>query len=733
MPSILPDYEYDIFISYRHNDNRSGWVTEFVKALEEELAATIKDPLSIYFDKNPHDGLLETHHVDKSLEGKLKCLIFIPIISQTYCDPKSFAWQHEFVAFNQLAQADSLGRDIKLNNGNVASRILPVQIHELDADDKHTLETEIGGVLRAIEFLYKETGVNRPLKSSDDRTLNLANADYQNQVNKVANAAKELVAVLKSPQTTAANSNSKTPIQKENSPQADSSNHRVFYLLGAAALIFLGFLWWQMNPEEKAIEKAGVVKSLVVLPFKDMSPNQDQEWFSDGLAEEMLNRLAKVKDLKLISRTTAFSFKNKGLTAKAIADSLGVSYVLEGSVRKANNQIRITAQLINAVDDSHIWSNTYDRSMDSIFAVQDDLSESITQAMNILLDDEERGKLFDSGTRSIEAYEELLKGNLLFNRAHLVSLDLLKEANKHYDKAITIDPGFGKAYYKRQDYYSHNLLADDLEGGTGLTKDEIYERMIEDIDAAIKFSNSEEDKLAYQFDRHFLSNNWKELPRLTKLLKDRKRPPPGWGSSLFLITEPQYTSERKLEELKNDPYNDVIKVWLSMALLNVNLNDSALAVINKGNTDEKVARIIETIVLLKMDDYQKAFEVLREKPALDTIQYVITSLLAGSYPAGRAELNNFLQTSPSVISSFGSSLLQIYNILGEYDEADSLASIYDRRFLSSVMFITNIHNYGLSFHLSATPNFSARLNELGIDPEAFEKKHYRQFPVIKLE
>jgi hypothetical protein len=78
MASIIIGFEYDIFISYRHNGNRSGWVTEFVNALQEELAATIKEPLTIYFDKNPHDGLLETHHVDKSLDGKLKCLIFIP-------------------------------------------------------------------------------------------------------------------------------------------------------------------------------------------------------------------------------------------------------------------------------------------------------------------------------------------------------------------------------------------------------------------------------------------------------------------------------------------------------------------------------------------------------------------------------------------------------------------------------------------------------------------------------
>ena len=94
MSSLIPGFEYDIFISYRQKDNKGGhWVTDFVDALKTELDATFKEDISIYFDENPHDGLLETHNVDKSLEGKLKCLIFIPIISQTYCDPKSFAWQ----------------------------------------------------------------------------------------------------------------------------------------------------------------------------------------------------------------------------------------------------------------------------------------------------------------------------------------------------------------------------------------------------------------------------------------------------------------------------------------------------------------------------------------------------------------------------------------------------------------------------------------------------------------
>jgi tetratricopeptide (TPR) repeat protein len=200
MPSLRPGYEYDIFISYRQKDNKyDGWVTEFVGNLKKEIEATFKEDLSIYTDENPKDGLLETHNVDKSLEGKLKSLIFIPIISQTYCDTKSFAWTHEFCVFNKLAKEDQFGRDIKFSNGNVASRILPVKIHDLDPVDKKLLENELGGVLRAVEFIYKEAGVNRPLRPADNKYENQNKTDYRNQVNKVANAVKEIIDSLKGP------------------------------------------------------------------------------------------------------------------------------------------------------------------------------------------------------------------------------------------------------------------------------------------------------------------------------------------------------------------------------------------------------------------------------------------------------------------------------------------------------------------------------------------------------
>ncbi len=199
MASILPGYEYDIFISYRQKDNKGDrWVSEFVNALKDELESTFKEEISVYFDINPHDGLLETHDVNASLKGKLKCLVFIPIISQTYCDSKCFAWEHEFVGFNQIVKEDQFGRDIRLASGNVASRILPVKIHDLDTEDNNLIENELGGALRSIDFIYKSAGVNRPLRPNEDHPKdNLNKTYYLDQINKVANAAKEIISALK--------------------------------------------------------------------------------------------------------------------------------------------------------------------------------------------------------------------------------------------------------------------------------------------------------------------------------------------------------------------------------------------------------------------------------------------------------------------------------------------------------------------------------------------------------
>ncbi len=199
MASIIPGYEYDIFVSYRHNDNKyDGWVTEFVEKLSQELDATLKDKLSIYFDKNPKEGLQETHHVDQSIHNKIKSLILIPIISQTYCDTKSFAWNQEFSVFNAYTENDAIGRMVTLPNGNVGSRIIPVKIHEIEVDDTRLLESKLNGVLRSIDFIYRDAGVNRPLRPVDDEISTMGGRIlYRNQINKLANAIKEIIQGIK--------------------------------------------------------------------------------------------------------------------------------------------------------------------------------------------------------------------------------------------------------------------------------------------------------------------------------------------------------------------------------------------------------------------------------------------------------------------------------------------------------------------------------------------------------
>jgi dienelactone hydrolase len=202
MASLFPGFEYDIFVSYRQKDNKyDGWVTEFVDHLNRELEATFKEEISVYFDINPHDGLLETHDVDASLEEKLKCLIFIPIISRTYCDPKSFAWDHEFRAFVNQASHDRFGLKIKLPSGNVANRVLPIRIHDLDSDDVKLCESVIGGFLRGVDFIYRSAGVNRPLRAHEDHPHDNQNKMYyRDQINKVANAIDEIIMGLKKSQ-----------------------------------------------------------------------------------------------------------------------------------------------------------------------------------------------------------------------------------------------------------------------------------------------------------------------------------------------------------------------------------------------------------------------------------------------------------------------------------------------------------------------------------------------------
>ena len=188
--SLVPGFDYDIYISYRGNDNKyDGWVSEFAEKLNQELGSTLKDKLTVFFDKNPEDG---------SKTAKIQSLIFIPIVSQTYCDTNSVVWKNEFKVFLDEIKNDPIGSSMKGTTGNNLSRMIPVKIHEIDREDVKLLESELSGSLRSIDFIYREEGVNRPLRPRDDDKPGSPNRPmYRNQVNKLANAIKEIITGIK--------------------------------------------------------------------------------------------------------------------------------------------------------------------------------------------------------------------------------------------------------------------------------------------------------------------------------------------------------------------------------------------------------------------------------------------------------------------------------------------------------------------------------------------------------
>jgi len=225
----------------------------------------------------------------------------------------------------------------------------------------------------------------------------------------------------------------------------------VLALVGVAALV--AGAWWagrRSAPSAASVADVDLAipaadadsrPSLAVLPFVDMSPEQDQEYFSDGITEEILNTLAGIHEIKVAARTSAFAFKGQSPDMRTVGDSLGVRYVIEGSVRKAGNQLRITAQLIDASDGTHLWSESYDRTLDDVFAIQTEIAQAIAGELRIPLGLEEANRLV-TPTSDLEAYDLYLAG-----RARLRERgESLPEAIRLFEAAVARDSTWAPAW-----------------------------------------------------------------------------------------------------------------------------------------------------------------------------------------------------------------------------------------------------------------------------------------------
>ena len=184
-------------------------------------------------------------------------------------------------------------------------------------------------------------------------------------------------------------------------------------------------------------------KSIAVLPFKNISNDPDQEYFCDGLAEELINSLTKIKDIKVVARTSAFAFKGKYIDVREVGQRLNVEKILEGSVRKSGNKLRITAQLVNVADGFHLWSEKFDRDMEDIFAIQDEISFAIVDNLKVTLLKREEKALLKRYTEDPEAYNLYLKG--IFNLRRYTA-EGFQEAIKYFELTLQKDPDYALAY-----------------------------------------------------------------------------------------------------------------------------------------------------------------------------------------------------------------------------------------------------------------------------------------------
>jgi len=342
----------------------------------------------------------------------------------------------------ELASQDQFGLKVKLPNGNVASRVLPIRIHELDAEDIKLCESVLGGVLRGIEFIYKESGFNRPLKPDDDEKNNLNKTKYRNQIAKVALAIRDIITAIEHPGqktegilkevVTVTPEKAKNPILKT-----------IVASVIVLALIVIGYFFLP-----KVLKPSGLnEKSIAVLPFINDSPNDSNQYFINGFMEDVLNHLQTIKDLQPRSRTSSEKYRKTTKSIPEIAKELSVNYIVEGDMQRYGNNIRLSVNLFKVLKkEIKLWGKTYEKKINDatdIFSLQSQIAESIAEELQAAITPQEKQLIEKTPTSSLTAYENYILGLNYLGRYTKEGWDL---ALQYFEKAKEIDPNYALAY-----------------------------------------------------------------------------------------------------------------------------------------------------------------------------------------------------------------------------------------------------------------------------------------------
>jgi tetratricopeptide (TPR) repeat protein len=636
MASLIPSYEYDIFISYRQKDNKGErWVSEFVEALKTELESTFKEDVSLYFDENPHDRLQETHNVDKSLEGKLKCLIVIPILSQTYCDPNSYAWQNEFLPFIKMAENDRYGKDVRLRSGNVASRILPIRIHDLEKEDIKLFEKETGCVLRPMDFVFNtSSGVNRPLRANEDHPNdNLNKIFYRDQVNKMAHAIKEIILGMRTEplQIVKEKDQIREPskevwegernVLREKPAKLPRKNLLISIIFIGALLVIVAIFiypkifgnWNSLNAmtlpvtvinengekEVRRIFKDSYVIRLALFPFVNVTNDSSNNWLQYGLPNAIGGDLSQFNYVILRENKDVNHLQEQIKDAKAN----NYHFFLTGAFQVAGGIYQITSKLYQTSNGTIVAERIFKGN--DFFSIIDSISLQTRIDLGIskiLINSSPDLPFMEQSTNNINAFQYFIRG---------LYIDSL---NTNLRRSIELDSTFATALFKCAfiNYYYQKS----------------YESALKDINQAMRHRqrlseyNNIFTRISYysihgENDRAIiLSEMQNELkPKDAVLLSDLRST---YGSN-FMIQKNKKAAQQLTELIPNDPYS--LNILANSYLLTGEL-DKGLEVLKKllkASSEDVDALLLMGEIYLHNNDpevaekmYQKAILIQPE-------------------------------------------------------------------------------------------------------------------------
>lgn len=479
-------------------------------------------------------------------------------------------------------------------------------------------------------------------------------------------------------------------------------------------------------PEDVAGEQAGELanssskKSVAVLPFASLSAGADDGYFADGLTEEILNSLAAIDGLLVTARTSAFYFKGKDVPIPEIAETLGVGNIVEGSVRRDGDKVRISAQLIRAQDGFQLWSETFDRNAGDSFGVQSEIAEKIAAALGVLLDDESRRAMEEVGVRNVDAFINFQRGVTLYQNAHQIGdfdIPMMTEANAALDRAIAEFPEFSQAYLVRTDRNAHILI--DIAAGKnyagvtpqGYSLAEAERDLAADLAAASRYEKNPDRRSVIEANRIFLSTDWRDLGAAVRLAiksGDPCRQDIWLSSAAFAVGELVAYHDFSKRGLECDPLDLFQIANGEIALGRLDEVERRLAD-NRGRQEsERFYNFYSVSLKLARGEPVDPARVPAEYPIVRAIAHAAASDVAGARAVGEQIRK---EGGPQ------SRLLIIAAATGEREEANRIAAAIDASPLGPQTLIVAEETClcGALFDRSATPHLAARLAETGAD------------------